>query len=71
MAERGHEGRLNVAPMITPTAEAAQVIVDATLDDSSPLRVGCDPLGIGLLDAWRSQSDEEMMRSMLPAWEEL
>lgn len=69
MAERSHQGRLNVAPMVTPTADAARAIVDATLDDSTPLRVGCDPLGLGLIDAWRGQSDEEMMKSMLPAWE--
>jgi NAD(P)-dependent dehydrogenase (short-subunit alcohol dehydrogenase family) len=70
MAERAHEGRLNVAPMITATADAARAIVDATLDDDAPLRVGCDPLGLGLLDAWRGQTDEEMMRTMLPAWED-
>jgi NAD(P)-dependent dehydrogenase (short-subunit alcohol dehydrogenase family) len=69
MAERTHEGRMNVGPMITPTADAARAIVDATLDDDAPLRVGCDPLAVGLIDAWRSQSDEEMMKSMLPAWE--
>jgi NAD(P)-dependent dehydrogenase (short-subunit alcohol dehydrogenase family) len=69
MAERTHEGRLNVGPMITPTAEAARAIVDATLDDDAPLRVGCDPLAVGLIEAWRGQSDEEMMKSMLPAWE--
>jgi NAD(P)-dependent dehydrogenase (short-subunit alcohol dehydrogenase family) len=69
MAQRAHEGRLNVAPMVTATVDAARALVDATLDDDAPLRVGCDPLGLGLLDAWRGQSDEEMMRSMLPAWE--
>jgi NAD(P)-dependent dehydrogenase (short-subunit alcohol dehydrogenase family) len=68
MAERMHQGRLDIAPMIASTADAARAIADATLDDSSPLRVGCDELGLGLIEAWRGQSDEDMMRSMLPAW---
>ncbi|HEX6310991.1 MAG TPA: SDR family NAD(P)-dependent oxidoreductase [Acidimicrobiia bacterium] len=68
MAERAHEGRLNVGEMITSAGAAAVAIVDAVLDDDAPLRVGCDPLGIGLLDAWRSQGDERLMRGMLATW---
>ena len=70
MAERAHQGRLNVGGMITSTADAAGAIVDAILDDDAPLRHGCDPLGSGLLDAWRTQSDEALMRSMLGTWVE-
>jgi NAD(P)-dependent dehydrogenase (short-subunit alcohol dehydrogenase family) len=70
MAERAHQGRLNVGPMITPAPEAARRIVDAILDDDGPLRVGCDELGTGLLDAWRQLDDEQMMRNMLPTWVE-
>jgi NAD(P)-dependent dehydrogenase (short-subunit alcohol dehydrogenase family) len=68
MAERAHQGRLNVGEMITSTEDAAAAIVNAILDDDAPLRCGCDPLGSGLLDAWRAQSDEELMQSMLPTW---
>jgi NAD(P)-dependent dehydrogenase (short-subunit alcohol dehydrogenase family) len=68
MAERAHAGRQNVDAMITPVAEAARAIVDAVLDDDAPLRVGCDPLSVGMLDAWRRQSDEGFQRSMLPGW---
>jgi hypothetical protein len=32
------------------------------------LRVACDPLAVGLLDAWRTTSDEQLMQAMLPAW---
>jgi NAD(P)-dependent dehydrogenase (short-subunit alcohol dehydrogenase family) len=68
MAQRAHRGRLNVAGSITSPAEAARRIVDAILDDDAPLRCGCDPLGTGLLDAWRRSPDEELMCSMLPTW---
>jgi len=70
MAERAHRSRLNVGGMITSTRDAAAAIVDAILDDDAPLRHGCDLLGSGLLDAWRTQSDEDMMRSMLGTWVE-
>jgi NAD(P)-dependent dehydrogenase (short-subunit alcohol dehydrogenase family) len=65
-AERYHEGRQAIDGMITPVEEAARAIVDAIVDDDAPLRVGCDPLSIGLLDAWRAQTDEAFQRSMLP-----
>jgi len=68
MAERAHQGRLNVGDMVTSTEDAAGAIVDTILDDDAPLRHGCDPLGSGLLDAWRGQSDEALMRSMLGTW---
>ena len=38
---------------------------DAT---ASPMRVGCDPLGTGMIEAWRGTSDERLMQAMLPAW---
>jgi NAD(P)-dependent dehydrogenase (short-subunit alcohol dehydrogenase family) len=64
-AEKLLAGRRGVAPMITSAEAAARAIADAILDDASPLRVACDPLGAGLLEAWRTQSDEELMRAML------
>ncbi len=68
MAERYHAGRQGIEAMVTPVEDASAAIVDAILDDDAPLRVGCDPLAVGMLDAWRGQSDEAMMQSMLPAW---
>ncbi len=68
MAERYHEGRQGVEAMVTSVEDAATAIVDAILDDDAPLRVGCDPLSVGMLEAWRTQSDEQFQRSMLPAW---
>jgi hypothetical protein len=49
--------------MVTPPADAASLIVDAILDDSGPMRYGCDPLSVGFLDLWR-QSDDETMFAM-------
>ncbi len=54
--------------MITSTEDAARAIADAVLDDDAPLRVGCDPLGIGLIDAWRTTPDEDLMQAMMSAW---
>lgn len=68
MARRYAEGRANVENQKTSTADAANAIVDAILDDDAPLRVACDPLAQGLLDAWRTMSDEDLMGMMLPAW---
>jgi NAD(P)-dependent dehydrogenase (short-subunit alcohol dehydrogenase family) len=50
-------------PMVSPVADAAAMIVDAILDDDGPMRCGCDPLSVGLLDLWR-QSDDEAMFDM-------
>ncbi|HSO95005.1 MAG TPA: SDR family NAD(P)-dependent oxidoreductase [Acidimicrobiia bacterium] len=68
IAQRMYEGRQAVAGMTTPADVAARAIVDAIVDDDAPLRVGCDPMSVGMLDAWRSQSDETLMQSMLPTW---
>lgn len=67
-AERYYEGRRAIDGQVTSAADAARVIVDAVLDDDAPLRVGCDPLAVGLLEAWRTSSDEDLMQTMLPAW---
>jgi NAD(P)-dependent dehydrogenase (short-subunit alcohol dehydrogenase family) len=55
-----------VAP--TPADRAAAAIVDAILDDASPLRVACDPMGEALLAAWRAQDDEALMASLVAAF---
>lgn len=68
IAERSHAGRRSVEHMVTAPEEAARAIADAILDDASPLRCACDPLGRGLLESWRGKDDESLMRDMLPAW---
>jgi len=68
MAQRYYDGRRGIDAMITPVDDAARAIADAILDDDAPLRVGCDPMAVGMIDAWRDQSDETFQRSMLPAW---
>lgn len=65
MAEQMMASRSTVRDMTTPAREAARAIVDAILDDDGPLRYGCDPMSVGMLDAWRRSSDEDMMRGML------
>lgn len=68
VAKRMYEGRRAVEGMVTSAADAARAIVDAILDDDAPLRVGCDPMSVAMIDAWRTQSDEALMQSMLPTW---
>jgi NAD(P)-dependent dehydrogenase (short-subunit alcohol dehydrogenase family) len=65
MADGMNANKSMVAEMIQPAADAARLIVDAILDDDGPMRSGCDPMGSGLIDAWRRTTDEEMMRGML------
>jgi NAD(P)-dependent dehydrogenase (short-subunit alcohol dehydrogenase family) len=61
MAERTTQLRREHAdPMVIGAAEAARAIVDAILDDSGPMRYGCDPLSVGMLDLWRKSDDEAM-----------
>jgi NAD(P)-dependent dehydrogenase (short-subunit alcohol dehydrogenase family) len=57
--------KTTVATMVHPAADAANLIVDAILDDDGPMRYGCDPMSVGMIDAWRSSTDEQMMRGML------
>jgi len=45
-------------PMVAAPADAAIRIVDAILDDGGPMRYGCDPLSVSLLDLWRQSDDE-------------
>jgi len=74
MAERAERLRVeNADPMVATTASAAALIVDAILEDDGPMRYGCDPLSIGLLDVWRQSDDETMFeltgRSMVDGLE--
>ena len=61
MAEQAARLRTEAAdPMVAAPADAATLIVDAILDDRGPMRYGCDPLSIGLLELWRQSDDEAM-----------
>jgi len=65
MAARLHAGRMSLGDMITPAAEAARRIAEAILDDASPLRVACDPLGEAMLAAADPAAAEERLRGFL------
>jgi NAD(P)-dependent dehydrogenase (short-subunit alcohol dehydrogenase family) len=59
MAEQAVRLRREAAdPLVSAPAEAAALIADAILDDTGPMRYGCDPLSVGLLDLWRRSDDE-------------
>jgi len=65
LADHMNANKSMVAQMIQPAADAARLIVDAIVDDDGPMRYGCDPMSIGMIDAWRRSTDEEMMLGML------
>jgi NAD(P)-dependent dehydrogenase (short-subunit alcohol dehydrogenase family) len=65
MAETMNANKGNVATMICSCEDAANSIADAILDDDGPMRYGCDPMGIGLIEGWRNSSDEAFMGGML------
>ena len=50
-------------PRVVQQAQAAAAVVDAILDGSGPMRYGCDPVSLELLDLWR-QCDDETVFSM-------
>ena len=52
--------REHADPLVSSSADAAVLVADAILDDDGPMRYGCDPLSIGLLDLWRQSDDETM-----------
>jgi NAD(P)-dependent dehydrogenase (short-subunit alcohol dehydrogenase family) len=59
MAEVSTRQRTEYAdPHVSDPAVAASLIVDAILDDGGPMRYGCDPLSVGMLDLWRQADDE-------------
>lgn len=65
LAARARAGRRSVEGRTTPPEVAARSIADAILDDGAPLRTGCDPLGQGMLDAWRGADDERWQRDFV------
>jgi NAD(P)-dependent dehydrogenase (short-subunit alcohol dehydrogenase family) len=50
--------REHADPRVVDPAEAATAVVDAILDSSGPMRYGCDPMSLELLDLWRQYDDE-------------
>jgi NAD(P)-dependent dehydrogenase (short-subunit alcohol dehydrogenase family) len=56
--ESGRLRREYADPQVVDPAQAAIAIADAILDDDGPMRHGCDPVGIGLLELWRQSDDE-------------
>jgi NAD(P)-dependent dehydrogenase (short-subunit alcohol dehydrogenase family) len=45
-------------PRVVDPAEAAIATVDAIVDSSGPMRYGCDPVSVELLELWRQCDDE-------------
>jgi NAD(P)-dependent dehydrogenase (short-subunit alcohol dehydrogenase family) len=63
MAQRAAQLRREAAdPMVAEPSVAASTIVDAILDDAGPMRYGCDPLSVGMIDLWRRSDDETMYK---------
>jgi NAD(P)-dependent dehydrogenase (short-subunit alcohol dehydrogenase family) len=50
--------REHADPRVVDPAQAAATVVDAILDTSGPMRYGCDPVSLELLDLWRQCDDE-------------
>ena len=45
-------------PRVVDASLAAVAIVDAILDSAGPMRYGCDPVSLELIDLWRQCDDE-------------
>jgi NAD(P)-dependent dehydrogenase (short-subunit alcohol dehydrogenase family) len=69
MGERIGELRRPGAYAVTPAEDVAVAIAEAILDDDGPLRYGCDPMSVGLLDGWRRSDDEVFRAGMAKAFE--
>ncbi len=50
--------REHADPRVVEPAAAASAVVDAILDSTGPMRYGCDPISLELLDLWRQCDDE-------------
>ena len=50
--------RAHADPRVVEPAAAAKAIVDAIVDSSGPMRYGCDPISLELIDLWRQSDDE-------------
>jgi NAD(P)-dependent dehydrogenase (short-subunit alcohol dehydrogenase family) len=47
-------------PRVVAPAAAASAVVDAIVDSSGPMRYGCDPVSLELIDLWRKSDDETL-----------
>ncbi len=54
----GELRREHADPRVVEPGAAARSIVDAILDSSGPMRYGCDPVSLELIDLWRRNDDE-------------
>jgi NAD(P)-dependent dehydrogenase (short-subunit alcohol dehydrogenase family) len=50
--------REHADPRVVDAAHAARAVVDALADSSGPMRYGCDPVSLELLELWRQCDDE-------------
>jgi NAD(P)-dependent dehydrogenase (short-subunit alcohol dehydrogenase family) len=50
--------REHADPRVVDPSDAATSVVDAIMDSSGPMRYGCDPVSLELLDLWRQCDDE-------------
>jgi NAD(P)-dependent dehydrogenase (short-subunit alcohol dehydrogenase family) len=50
--------REHADPRVVDPVDAASAVVDAILDSTGPMRYGCDPISVELLDLWRQCDDE-------------
>jgi NAD(P)-dependent dehydrogenase (short-subunit alcohol dehydrogenase family) len=61
--------REHADPRVVDPRRAATAVVDAILDEKGPMRYGCDPISLELLELWRQCDDETLYamtgRSML------
>jgi NAD(P)-dependent dehydrogenase (short-subunit alcohol dehydrogenase family) len=64
MAEVAYEGRMQVTDQYAPASDAAAEIRAAILDDDGPMRYGCEPMSLGVLELWRSSSDEQIFSAI-------
>jgi NAD(P)-dependent dehydrogenase (short-subunit alcohol dehydrogenase family) len=67
MAEAIYAGRLQIVDQYTPAPDAAAAIREAILDDDGPMRYGCDPMSRGLIEMWRTNSDEALYAAVAGA----
>jgi NAD(P)-dependent dehydrogenase (short-subunit alcohol dehydrogenase family) len=47
-------------PRVVEPAAAASAVVDAIVDSEGPMRYGCDPVSLELIELWRQNDDETM-----------
>jgi hypothetical protein len=64
MAEAAYEGRMQVTDQYTRAPVAAAAIRAAILCDDGQMRYGCEPMSFGVLEMWRSSSDEEVFTAI-------